>query len=237
MNGFNAEGNPAQADLEGKMQTIAFKAEYYAMCAPCASTDAKLRAYICGISVSGWRAAATDGNILLVTRLDGVPHEVAIEPAHEAPESIILPMNKELARHCRPSRADHGTRYMVVTRGEGLRATIRIATGSDAKLAIDAALAGFAKYTLETSLVDGVFPDYRQVLPRADAIPAVAPAFNLALLEKFQTAAGDSGARIVPTAADKPAMVTFARKDAFGVIMPMRNDDFASPASPPDWIS
>lgn len=218
------------------MQKIAFRAEYLSICAPCVS-DEKTRYYLQGISLSGWIAAATDGHVMILARLDSDPESVAIEPAGSKPEPIIFPLSKDLLRHCRESRKDHGTRYVVVSRGEGLETTIRIVVANSGQAAIAAADLGFAAYTWETQLIDGVFPDYRAVLPRAETIPAVAPAFNLALLDKFSIAAGSSGARIVPTAEDKPAAVTFARSDVFGVIMPMRDDNHSAPASPPAWLA
>lgn len=218
------------------MQKIAFRAEYLSICAPCVS-DEKTRYYLQGVSLSGWIAAATDGHVMILARLDSDPESVAIEPAGSKPEPIILPVSKDLLKHCRETRKDHGTRYVVVSRGEGLKVAIRIVVSRSGKAAIDAADSGAAVYTWETQLIDGTFPDYRAVLPRAETIPAVAPAFNLALLDKFSIAAGSGGARIVPTAADKPAVVTFSRSDVFGVIMPTRSDDYGTPASPPAWLA
>lgn len=216
-------------------QTIAFRAEYLTICAPCVAGE-ETRYYLNGVSLSGWRAAATDGHAMIVARLDSDPQAVAIEPAGESPQPIILPISKDLLRHCREARRDSYPRYVVVARGEGLRVTVRIVLASVAAAAIEAAQSGDSVYTWETTLIDGTFPDYARVLPRSETIPCVAPAFNLALLAKFEAAAGASGARIVPTAADKPAMVTFGRSDVFGVIMPMRDDDHSRPANPPDWI-
>lgn len=218
------------------MQKIAFKAEYLSICAPCVASE-ETRYYLKGISLSGWIAAATDGHVLILARLDSDPESVAIKPTEFKPEPIILPLSKDLLKHCREARKDHGTRYVVVSRGEGLKVTIRIVVANCGQAAIEAAASGAAVYTWETQLIDGTFPDYRHVLPRAETIPAVAPAFNLSLLDKFSIAAGSGGARIVPTAANKPAAVTFSRSDVFGVIMPMRNDDHASPASPPAWLA
>lgn len=218
------------------MQTIAFRAEYLTICAPCVSDD-DTRGCMKGVSLSKWRAVATNGHAMIVAKLDVEPQAVAIEPAYQKPEPIILPITRDLLRHCKPYRTDYGERYVVVTRGEGLKVTVRVATSKDgAQLAIHHALGGFAKHTWETTLIDGTFPDYAKVVPRAETIPAVAPAFNLKLLALFEAASGSSGARIVPTAADKAAMVTFGRSDVFGVIMPMRNDDAPRPATPPDWI-
>ena len=220
----------------GNVMKIAFKAEYLSICAPCVS-DEKTRYYLQGVSLSGWIAAATDGHVMILARLDSDPESVALEPEGCAPEPIILPLSKDLLRHCREARKDHGTRYVVVSRGEGLKTTIRIVVANCGQAAIDAAASGAAAYTWETQLIDGVFPDYRAVLPRSETIPPVAPAFNLSLLDKFSIAAGSGGARIVPTSADKPAAVTFSRPDVFGVIMPMRNDDHEAPASPPAWLA
>lgn len=217
------------------MQTIAFRAEYLTICAPCVSSE-ETRYYLKGVALSGWRAAATDGHVLIVARLDADPQAVAIEPAEESPKPIVLPISRDLLKHCREARKDSYPRYVVVARGEGLRVTVRIVLASVATAAIAAAQSGDAVYTWETTLIDGSFPDYTRVLPRAETIPPVAPAFNLALLAKFEAAAGSSGARIVPTADDLPALVTFARSDVFGVLMPMRNDDAARPALPPNWI-
>lgn len=217
------------------MQTIAFKAEYLTICAPCVSSE-ETRYYLNGVSLSGWRAVATDGHAMIIARLDADPQAVAIDPDDAKPDPIILPISRDLLKHCREVRRDRYHRYAVVARGEGLRVTVRVVMASTAAAAIEAAKSGDSVYTWETTLIDGVFPDYAKVVPRSETIPPVAPAFSLAILAKFAAAAGAFGARIVPTAADMPAMVTFARSDVFGVIMPMRNDSAPQPANPPDWI-
>lgn len=85
--------------------------------------------------------------------------------------------------------------------------------------------------------IDGVFPDWRKVVPRLDyGKPTVCGAYNSDLMATFGKVASGPGIRIVSTDDCGPALVDLGRPEAFGVLMPMRWNG-AAQFQAPTWAT
>lgn len=117
----------------------------------------------------------------------------------------------------------------------------RTISGSDRSLIVGdngrAAIKGHFQ-TLSDCRIDGTYPEWRKVIPKAVAGERAVPSFNASYLGQFGECAellGDRNKRIRlmgGAGLGDPALVLFARPYAFGVIMPTRDDGDVSLSVP-----
>lgn len=96
----------------------------------------------------------------------------------------------------------------------------------------------FDRIDVSFSPIDGIYPDWRRVVPRDRATGQPAH-FNYKLLadfQKFGTQLGFGMPSIAPSGVEAPALVWFpGHYEAVGVMMPLRNQDETG-RDLPDWI-
>ena len=96
----------------------------------------------------------------------------------------------------------------------------------------------YAGNTYGSGAVDGSFPNWRPIVPKAPA-SGVAAQFNVEYLAAFAAAARIMGAKessvMVAHNGDDPALVTWHSEDTFGVIMPLRASACNIPTTAPGW--
>jgi hypothetical protein len=214
---------------------LRFNANLFRLAFTCASGE-ESRYYLRGVFVephaqSGVTLTATDGHRLICIR---------DEHGH-ADESAIIKLGDALKQcKAKPGR----TRSIVIK------------TDEDSALIyeeVDNTSGSFSIATAYNVRLDGTFPDYRRVVPKAFSDKG-APGFAGRLLSSFGEIADDlalhmglkankrsndcySPVRILAQDCDKPegapALVQFARCDfAFGILMPVRIADDVKPAVP-----
>jgi DNA polymerase-3 subunit beta len=92
----------------------------------------------------------------------------------------------------------------------------------------------YAGSTYGSGAIDGVFPDWRRVVPREPASGDAAQ-FNVEYLAAFAAAARVMGTKEITVSHNglNPALVTWHDGDTFGVLMPLRTKDI--PTLAPAW--
>ena len=166
-----------------------------------AKTD--IRFYLCGVLVdtTNRRLVSTDGHCMLVTRFDADAIEGDVVPDFIIGRDQIVNGLKTVAK-----------RLPVVIKIDQANVTVGAVVGT---------------------VIDGRFPDVARVIPTT--ISGETSHFNAELVNRVSDAlimAANSHGNNRPTLfqnGTSPAIMTF-RGDAFGVVMPMRNDDIASDA-------
>lgn len=217
-------------------------ASYYADAFAFMSDD-PTRPYLHGLSLEPTgHVAATDGHILFAAAIPA-------DRRHNLPAAaVIIPRDKKLAAACKAKGREISTRFLVIDRPdtESMRVTLRIVYASEPADACQAD--ADILFTLETSLVDGTFPDWRRFIPKPDATGHACPAFDASLVAKLGTAAAAKQmVRIVPSVDETtPCFVDLGRDDAFAVIMPCRmrplikddaKNEYAATPSVPSWAT
>lgn len=210
----------------GDWTMIKCNAELFRIATSCQSKE-EARYYLCGVfvephGVKGVMLTATDGH-----RLISIYDENGF-----ADEKAIISLSPAALKECKATK--HSKRILVV---DGANAAVH---GEDLE-----GTPGDVVAVSPKCRVDGVFPDYRRVVPKIEFTDKTRPAhFDGRLLSTFCDIAADlmkeKGERTKPLVrvlgdVDSPAVVLFANDErAFGVLMPVRG---AGKEALPWWFS
>lgn len=202
----------------------AILASYYADACNFASTE-ETRYYLRGVNIEpSGHVAATNGHVLFAAYAKNEPENFDWHFA--AP--VIVPFDKAMLKACKAK--SRMPLFMVIEHAaaDSMKVTFRIVLAETAAQACESESP--VTFTLEGAFIDGSFPDWRRVVPRVPKNTiAAAPAFDARYIERFGAVAQGEGKsqriRII-TCSDEasPLYVDIGRKDAFGVLMPMRAD-------------
>lgn len=191
----------------------AIRANYARLIRPFQSTEAT-RFYLCGFYIEPHPAGGA-----LIVATDGHCLGCFYDQEASCDEAGIVGLTAETARACRPGKADAPRDRWLVVQGTPAAATARV---SLAKSAAEALASDEALISQGTALVDGVFPDWRCVVP-LEPRRVVADCFDARLLRRFELEdSKPSPITILSSKESKAALVVCGRTDFFGVIMPMR---------------
>lgn len=204
-----------------------------------ASTEAT-RYYLNGVHVE---PLAAGGVIMVAT--DGHRIYAAFDPSGYTPRPFIVQVSPAFLKQCKPGARSEGTRLKVPAPDGGWHPD-RLPSGNVSAECHEVAGAdGFLKTVSPKCLVDGVYPDWRRVVPRPiKAVSTAIPCFNARYLSDLSTVAAALAVRrqsstgawaIAWNDAEAPALVTFpnSEHEFFAVLMPMRNPVDSNEA--PGW--
>jgi hypothetical protein len=194
----------------------------------------------------------TDGSIVAI---DGHIGFFAHPPVYEgqciapADTPINIPIDANLLGNCRPGKKEHFERYITLERGnDAKRLTIQVILADSASTAVSMpATSDFIVSTWTTTISDNKYPAWRNLMPRPPTSPPErAPSFDFDLLKRFSHTIRPYNPRhptpakvnsrpitLLPTA-DETIWLDLGREDAFGLLMPVRQD---RSQIPPTWIS
>lgn len=184
-----------------------------------------VRFYLCGVYIEpypggGVMIVATDGRVMGAIH---DPHGYVREPIIVAtpPKALVAACTKRHQKFWWPSKLYIGQRASVVTFGDSDEAPELFGTGTIA--------------TVQTSLVDGQYPEWIRPIPAKVEDGAPMPLFNSSFLKPFVNAqkilgaqlAGSAGVFLMPAGPEKPMVVRLdvtpeIRERFTGLIMPLQ---------------
>lgn len=200
-------------------------ANLFRACALFQSTE-ETRYYLCGVSIEPHPVRG-----VLLVAIDGHRCLVAHDPEGTTDGRYIVRLDKPALAACKAGAHENDRRVVGADPAEML--WIQDADGEQLQ-------------PCENWLVDGSFPDWQRVIPRASTISPAIVGFNASRLASFDDVAGilsgngktaaARGISIATCGDNGPALIRFLCTDkVFGVLMPVRIDA-AIAATLPDFM-
>jgi len=217
--------------------TCAVDAAAFAKTALAQSKDA-MRYYICGVYVepapegqTGVYMVATDGHAMVVR----------YDPTGVCMGSGIVSLDAAMLKAAAKTQRHQSVNNRLIVRGS--QACIAWGVSNDDAPTLDFGAGNVNAVQMRNALVDGNFPDWRRILPKATDPSAPVAAMDAIILERLSAALRADGVqtehkgflRITSTGASNIPVIAHGTDDmAFGIVMPVRSE---LPTSIPVWYT